>query len=180
MIQELYQSAMKFAGEKHSAQKVPGTKANYLLHIANVSMEVIMAHKEDPIFDLELALPIAILHDTIEDTDATLEEIESEFGQEVAKGVLALTKSDAFETKQEKMADSLNRISSGPKEFGIVKLADRITNLQEPPVSWSNDKKRAYQIEAKEILNSLGSSNQYLKERLKSKIENYSSFLNEN
>ncbi|MCR9248778.1 MAG: HD domain-containing protein [bacterium] len=180
MIQELYQSAMKFAGEKHSAQKVPGTKANYLLHIANVSMEVIMAHKEDPIFDLELALPMAILHDTIEDTDATFEEIKSQFGLEVANGVLALTKSDAFETKQKKMADSLNRISSGANEVGIVKLADRITNLQEPPASWSVEKRKAYQQEAREILDRLGSTNQFLKNRLTSKIENYSSFLNEN
>lgn len=177
MIQELYQSAMKFAGEKHSAQKVPGTKANYLLHIANVSMEVIIAHKEDPVFDLELALPMAILHDTIEDTDTTFEEIKSQFGPVVANGVLALTKSDVFETKQEKMADSLNRISSGPKEIGIVKLADRITNLQEPPASWSVEKRKAYQQEAREILNRLGLANQFLKERLTSRIDNYSRFL---
>ena len=51
MIQELYQRAMKFAGEKHSEQKVTGTNSNYLLHISNVAMEVIVAYYEDDDFD---------------------------------------------------------------------------------------------------------------------------------
>ena len=49
-IQELYQKAMKFAGEMHHEQKVPGTNANYLLHISNVAMEVLMAYAHKPDF----------------------------------------------------------------------------------------------------------------------------------
>ena len=44
MNQELYQKAMKFAGEKHKDQKVPGTNSNYLLHISNVAMEILVAY----------------------------------------------------------------------------------------------------------------------------------------
>ncbi len=56
MTQELYQEAMKFAGEKHSAQKVPGTNANYLLHISNVAMEVLMAYNFEKNFEKRSAL----------------------------------------------------------------------------------------------------------------------------
>ena len=44
MTQEIYQEAIKFAGEKHKNQQVPGTEANYLLHISNVAMEIFTAY----------------------------------------------------------------------------------------------------------------------------------------
>ncbi|WBX77874.1 hypothetical protein PG911_06365 [Tenacibaculum ovolyticum] len=62
MTQELYQKAMKYAGEKHSEQKVPGTNSNYLLHISNVAMEVLMAYHYDNSFDINFAIQTAILH----------------------------------------------------------------------------------------------------------------------
>ena len=107
MIQETYQRAIKFAGEKHSKQKVPGTNANYLLHISNVAMEVLMAYKAGENFDILLAIQIALLHDTIEDTDTDFDEIESLFGKPVAEGVQALTKDETLPNKQERMLDSL-------------------------------------------------------------------------
>jgi (p)ppGpp synthase/HD superfamily hydrolase len=80
-----YQKAMKFAGEKHKAQLVPGTEANYLLHIANVSMEILTAHIHAPCFDLKFAVQVAVLHDCLEDTDTTEVELSSVFGFEVMK-----------------------------------------------------------------------------------------------
>lgn len=68
MTQEIYQEAIKFAGDKHKNQKVPGTDANYLLHISNVAMEIILASKEDGNFDINYAVQLALLHDTLEDT----------------------------------------------------------------------------------------------------------------
>ena len=67
MTQELYQEAMSFAGEKHSEQLVPGTTSNYLLHISNVAMEVLIAYNYAKDFDIDFAIQIAILHDTLED-----------------------------------------------------------------------------------------------------------------
>ena len=69
MIQELYQKAIKFAGEKHKDQKVPGTNSNYLMHISNVTMEIILAYCANDNFDLSYAVQLAILHDTLEDTE---------------------------------------------------------------------------------------------------------------
>lgn len=177
MTQDLYQKAMKFAGEKHSNQKVPGTKANYLLHISNVAMEVLMAYNIKPSFDLDFAIQVAILHDTIEDTTADFEEIKNEFNEEIAVAVQALTKNEKLTSKEERMKDSLSRINELRKEVGLVKLADRITNLQTPPEHWSKAKSLKYWEEAKLIVDKLKGKNSYLQKRLDRKIEEYGSRL---
>ena len=173
MTQEKYQKAMKFAGEKHWNQKVPGSQANYLLHISNVAMEVIMAHSFRKTFDLDFAVQVAILHDTLEDTDATFGEMENLFGAQVANAVQALTKNRDLTSKKEKMMDSLQRIHLQPKEVGIVKLADRITNLQQPPAHWSVEKITNYLAEAEIIAASFQDKNDFLYQRIVEKISAY-------
>lgn len=176
MTQELYQKALKFAGEKHSSQQVPGTAANYLLHISNVAMEVMVAHANAATFDLNWALQVAILHDTLEDTDTTFDELASNFDESIAIAVQALTKDSAIESKEQKMIDSLARINRLQKEVGIVKLADRITNLQKPPNHWTPDKIRKYHEEARLIAQTLSNKNEYLHRRLLSKMDDYLSY----
>jgi guanosine-3',5'-bis(diphosphate) 3'-pyrophosphohydrolase len=173
MTQEIYQKAMKFAGEKHYKQKVPGTNSNYLLHISNVAMEVLVAYNFDNNFDIDFAIQTAILHDTIEDTDTDFNEIKNTFGVNVAEAVQALTKDDEISSKEERMLDSLDRINKLPKEVGIVKLADRITNLQTPPSNWANIKICNYLKEAKSISKTLCNKNDYLNKRLETKISEY-------
>jgi len=173
MTQDLYQKAMKFAGEKHSEQKVPGTNANYLLHLSNVAMEVLVAYNQDQSFDINYAIQAAILHDVIEDTNTTYEEVKLLFGEPVAAGVKALTKNTNLASKAESMADSLARIKVSPQEIGLVKLADRITNLQTPPQHWNKDKMLRYCAEAKVIARELHNKNAYLNQRLRSKIAEY-------
>lgn len=69
--------------------------------------------------------------------------------------------------------DSLSRINEAGKETGIVKLADRITNLQQPPGHWTNDKIRDYLGEARLISRMLHDKNEYLNTRLEVKIAEY-------
>ncbi len=173
MIQDLYQEALKFAGEMHADQKVPGTRANYLLHISNVTMEVLLANAYENNFDLNYAVQIAILHDTIEDTAATFEDISQRFGEPIALAVQALTKDESISSKELRMLDSLRRINLLPKEVGLVKIADRITNLQKPPSHWSQDKVRQYGEESKTIYHALVDKNAYLYQRLEDKINSY-------
>lgn len=177
MIQEIYQKAMKYAGEQHSKQLVPGTNSNYLLHISNVAMEILIAYNNSKNFNLEYTIQVAILHDTIEDTSSTFEEIEELFGEEIARGVQALTKNEHLSTKEEMMLDSLQRINEQIDEVGIVKLADRITNLQNPPSHWTNEKIKRYLNEAKLISKSLQNKNKYLNERIELKIEEYEQYV---
>lgn len=173
MIQDIYQKAIKFAGKKHYDQKVTGMKANYLLHISNVAMEVLSAYCESGNFDLNYAIQLALLHDTIEDTDTTFDEIKEEFGEKVAVGVKALTKDSRILNKKARMRDSLNRINDLSDEVGLVKLADRITNLQAPPDSWDSQKIKYYLEEAKIISKILQNKNDYLNKRLEMKILAY-------
>jgi (p)ppGpp synthase/HD superfamily hydrolase len=177
MIQETYQEAMRFAGEKHAGQQVPGTTANYLLHISCVAMEVLQAHREEPDFDLPFAIIVAILHDTLEDTETSPEELEQRFGSQVRDAVQSLTKDGSVTGKKERMADSLKRILGQPKEVAIVKIADRITNLQEPPDYWTAEKRAAYLEEAGEIAMTLSGKHAFLDKRIRQKIDNYRTFI---
>lgn len=174
--QSTYQKAMKFAAEAHAQQTVPGSSANYLLHISNVVMEIIMAHHNEPTFDLEFAIQVGALHDILEDVEDITEEVLLEnFSIEVVEAVKTLTKDDRIKDKELKLLDSLDRTASSKfKEASIVKLADRITNLQPPPPHWSQKKCEAYAEQAKIILSKFGASHLYLSTRLKNLINFYS------
>ena len=92
-------------------------------------MEILMAAPYTAGFDI--AFQIALLHDTVEDTATTPDELTTQFGHDIAEGVVALTKNTAL-PKSEAMPDSLRRIKTLRKEVWAVKLGDRISNLQAP------------------------------------------------
>ena len=177
--QDLYTKAQNFSSQAHKGQKVPGSDLPYITHIANVVMEVMSAiSMSNSLNDPDLAVQCACLHDVLEDTQVTYQQLRSEFGQDVADGVLALTKNSDLTNKAEKMQDSLNRIRKQPVEVWMVKLADRITNLQPPPRHWTKGNIRRYYVEAIEIHSALGSANESLSSRLLDKIKSYKRFLN--
>ncbi|BAY07154.1 HD domain-containing protein [Calothrix sp. NIES-2098] len=174
--QDKYIKAYEFAAKAHQGQKMPGSEIPYIMHLSFVSMEVIAALNAEKEADGNLAIQCAILHDTIEDTSKTYEQITEEFGEAVAKGVLALTK-DSNLAKNLQMADSLHRIKQQPKEIWMVKLADRITNLQAPPHYWTTDKITRYREEGIQIYEALKDASDFLASRLAIKIEDYQSFI---
>ena len=139
-------------------------------------MEVMAICDDQDIKQPTLAVLCALLHDTIEDTEITYEQLVEQFGVEVAQGVSALTKDNNLTTKQAKMEDSLRRIKLQPSAVWLVKLADRITNLQPPPGHWNKDKTNRYRVEAQLILAQLGSANAMLAKRLQQKIDNYQQY----
>jgi (p)ppGpp synthase/HD superfamily hydrolase len=141
-----------------------------------VSMEIMAALNHETGMDGNFAVQAAILHDTIEDTDTTYEELLSEFGQHVADGILALTKDKKIE-KQHQMSDSLRRIKLQPKEIWMVKMADRITNLQPPPPYWATEKRKKYLGQAKLILDELRFGSDFLSKRLNDKINAYQCYI---
>jgi len=176
--QDVYLKTLLFAGKAHIGQKVPGTDLSYVVHITNVAMEVASAltHTNEQKIDVTLAVQCALLHDTIEDTAVTYEEIKSIFGEQVANGVLALTKNTEL-PKAEQMQDSLQRIVEQGAAIRIVKMADRINNMQPPPLYWTLEKKQGYHKEAQFILEQLGGVHSYIEERLAQKIINYNHYL---
>jgi len=184
--QDIYISAYRFAAEAHwnskKKQVVPGTDIPYLMHFSLVAMEVMAALKKESGLDGNLAIQCALLHDTIEDTETTYDQLVEEFGIEVADGVHALTKDESVgadlskqEQKKLQMADSLERIRKQPREIWMVKMADRITNLQPPPKHWIRDKISRYRKEAYEIYQCLKEGSHHLAARLEEKIDYYPS-----
>lgn len=177
-VQTLYQEAIKFATRKHvdQAQTITGTNLPYVVHLSNVAMEILIATTHTPHFDLEYAIQVALLHDTLEDTNTNFAELETAFGHATAQGVWALTK-DQNLPKEERMSDCFNKIKAMPHEIWAVKLADRITNMQAPPSTWSSSKKVDYLKEASSIWQHLKEGNKYLADRLAIKIEEYQQYI---
>ncbi len=178
--QDLFKRALDFAARVHSNQEVPGSGLPYVVHVAKVAMEVLAATEEDESALRNLALACALLHDTVEDSGpaeqpTVRQRIRAEFGAEVADGVDALTKDDRL-PKSDRMADSLRRILRHSRAVWLVKLADRITNLEPPPPSWSTEKCIAYDAEARAILETLGEASERLRRRFEQKLTQYQAY----
>lgn len=176
-----YAAAWEFVTLRHAGQtyggRSEGNQIPYINHLASVAAEVAWALGGAPGWDLDLAVQCALLHDVLEDTGTTADEVSTRFGPAVAAGVMALTKNNALASSEEKMADTLARIRQQPKEVWAVKLADRISNLYHPPFYWTPVKIAQYRDEASLILETLGPANARLATRLEAKIAAYGDHL---
>lgn len=175
---DAYQQAWRFAAEAHHGQKFPGTELPYIVHVSTVTAELCHAlaarlARNTPVAQPDLAMQCALLHDTVEDTAVTREQIATHFGEPIAAGVAALSKDPSVGDKPAQMRDSLARIREQPHEVWMVKLADRITNLQGPPHYWKPEKIRRYHGEAQDIHAALAEACPVLGARLQAKIEAY-------
>jgi guanosine-3',5'-bis(diphosphate) 3'-pyrophosphohydrolase len=176
IIQEQYKTALRFAAASHQGQLLPGTDLPYLVHVISVATEVMVAGYHTASFNTTFAVEVALLHDTIEDTGCSFKDIESKFGMQTANAVLALTKFSNLD-KAEQIPDSIRRIRQMEKEVWAVKLADRISNLDAPPLEWDYQKRRRYMDGAIFILDSLRDGNAYLSKRLEQKISDYEQYV---
>jgi (p)ppGpp synthase/HD superfamily hydrolase len=114
---DICQKAWTFASRKHEGQLYPGSEhLPYLTHIGAVLLELLPTLQANPYLDAELALCCAMLHDTVEDTETTIDEIFIVFGDETAAGVSALTKNKTLK-EDAAMRDSLDRIRHPVPEF---------------------------------------------------------------
>jgi GTP pyrophosphokinase len=117
--------AFKFAALKHKGQKRKFTGMPYIFHPVRV-YEIVEKYGGDPV-----QMAAAMLHDTIEDTGTTYEEILGLFGRETANMVMALT-NDPVEKERLGKSEYIARkaASLGPREL-LVKLADRLDNIND-------------------------------------------------
>jgi len=174
--QDLYIRAYRFAAEAHRWQRVPGTHLPYIMHLSFTAMEILAAAAAEDIGDADLALQCALLHDVLEDTMTSREKLRAEFGAAVTDGVLALTLNKRL-PRAEQMAECLTRLRLQRREIWMVKLADRITNLQRPPRHWKPDRIRDYRRESGVILEALAGASPFLAERLRVKLTEYADFV---
>ncbi len=125
---DIVQKAYAFAEEAHRGQ-LRSSGEPYMVHPTDVAQTLA---------DLRLDIPsiaTGLLHDTVEDTHATSEEIEKEFGKEIAELVDGATKLSkiTFKTSEEKQAENFRKmIIAMAKDIRviIIKLADRLNNMR--------------------------------------------------
>jgi hypothetical protein len=118
-----------FATTHHRGQCYPETDIPHVAHLWAVSDLARKLTTNYPGLDPEFAAIVSVLHDIIEDTDITHDELVRRFGFEIADGVLAMTR-DRAKIETEQIPDCLIRIKEQPKEVWIAKISDRIYNLK--------------------------------------------------
>ena len=147
--EELIRRAYDYAEKKHFGQKrISGD--DYILHPLNVALILTEISADAP------CMAAALMHDTIEDSDATKEEIEELLGSEIALLVDGVTKINKinFSTDTEASAAYQRKILVGLSEdvrVIIIKLADRLHNMRTLHVL-SEEKQKRKAKETLEIL----------------------------
>ena len=136
--------AVQFAAHKHRDQRRKDKEAspyiNHPIAVANVLAEV------GGITDVT-TLVGAVLHDTIEDTETTPQELETEFGREVRELVAEVTddKNLPPDVRKQLQIDHAPHVTERAK---AIKLGDKICNVRDvigsPPTTWSLQRRKEY------------------------------------
>jgi guanosine-3',5'-bis(diphosphate) 3'-pyrophosphohydrolase len=144
--------ALSFAAYKHRDQRRKDVGAspyiNHPIALANVLCN------EGGVTDSKV-LCAALLHDTVEDTQTTPEELEVMFGAAIRSIVREVTDDKRLE-KEERKRLQVEHAAHASKEAKLVKLADKISNLRDiiesPPADWSLERKRSYFKWSKQVV----------------------------
>jgi guanosine-3',5'-bis(diphosphate) 3'-pyrophosphohydrolase len=136
--------AVHFAAEKHRLQKRKDEDASpYINHPIEVA--AILAGLGG-VRDIAL-LAAAVLHDTVEDTMTSPEEIEREFGRKVRLLVQEVSDDKSLPQGERKRLQ-IEHAPGLSREAKLIKLADKISNVADvsgnPPAAWSLDRRRDY------------------------------------
>lgn len=136
-------AALHFAADKHRDQRRKGEDASPFINHPIVVAETLARFG---ITDL-VTLQAAILHDTIEDTESTAEEIEQLFGAEVRQVVMEVT-DDKGLPKHQRKEDQVRHATSLSRRARLIRIADKISNVHDilysPPAEWPLDWRLGY------------------------------------
>ena len=116
--------ALEFSARAHLTQKRKGTDIPYITHPYAVGM--ILTNAGCP----EELVIAGILHDTVEDTEVNLGQIETEFGSTVAAIVSGCSEPDKQKSWQERKQHTLDILGSAPESVQIVACADKLHNIR--------------------------------------------------
>jgi len=147
--------ALEFAAQKHRDQRRKDKNAspyiNHPIQLANV------LRQEGGVAD-PVVIAAALLHDTVEDTETTWQELRGEFGDEIASIVQEVTDVQWLKKIVRKRLQ-VAKARHASQAARLVKLADKICNLRDvaarPPASWSLERRREYFEWAKEVVDKL-------------------------
>lgn len=144
--------ALAFAAHKHRDQRRKDAEASpYINH--PIALAEVLA-REGGVADIEV-LAAALLHDTIEDTDTTVDELRREFGERIA-GIVVEVTDDTQLPKADRKRLQIEHSASLSPGARLVKLADKICNLRDvagrPPAKWDLQRRQEYFEWAKKVI----------------------------
>lgn len=157
--------ALRFSAEKHSDQRRKDSKSSpYINHPIQVAETLWTI---GGVRDVNL-LAAAILHDTIEDTNATPDEIQSLFGGDVLALVLEVTDDKSLPKEVRKQLQIENAARKSPRAK-LIRLADKLCNIHDithyPPTTWPLKRKQEYLLWSEKVVRGLRGTNKELEAR---------------
>ena len=157
--------AIEFAAHKHKDQRRKNVQAtpyiNHPIALAQVLRE------EGKVRDT-VVIAAALLHDTIEDTQTTYEELRGQFGATIADCVVEVT-DVKFLGKTARKRLQVAKAGRASKAAKQVKLADKICNLRDilasPPEDWSLARRQEYFDDARKLVDKVRGANARLEKK---------------
>lgn len=159
---DLVIKALAFAAHKHRDQRRKDASGSpYINHPIDLAH---VLSREGGVTDPHV-IAAALLHDTIEDTETTPDEIRRAFGREICEIVLEVTDDESLPAAERKRLQ-IEKSGQASEKARLVKLADKICNLRDmlanPPASWEIDRKQRYFDWAKQVVDQMRGTNNQL------------------
>jgi guanosine-3',5'-bis(diphosphate) 3'-pyrophosphohydrolase len=166
-------TALEFAAEKHRLQtRKDAQKTPYISHPIGVAFNLMSAGE---VRDAAVIIG-ALLHDTVEDTETTFEEIEEKFGKQVVGYVRELTDDRSLAQDARKRMQVINAAHKS-KGAAQIKLADKLYNLRDllnnPPKDWTQMRVDRYYEWAQSVVDRLPKANDKLYQAVEGVINTY-------
>ena len=162
--------AASFAAEKHKDQTRKGNGQPYINHPIEVAK---LLTDVGGIADTDMIVA-GLLHDTVEDTDTTFDELEEKFGSRAAGFVRELT-DDKSLPKAERKRLQVEHAPHMTREAKQIKIADKISNITDithnPPAGWSTERRREYIEWGERVVAGLRGVNAKLEQHFDSLVE---------
>jgi guanosine-3',5'-bis(diphosphate) 3'-pyrophosphohydrolase len=162
--------AIHFAAQKHRHQRRKDVEQSpYINHPIQVAYQLVdLAGVED-----SEVLMAAILHDTLEDTATTAQELEAQFGATVRQLVESVT-DDKRLPKPERKQRQIDHAATLSPGAALIKISDKIANVrdvaQSPPAGWDMARKQQYLDWAEAVVNNCPTSNLVLKQQFQQTV----------
>ena len=121
---DMLNNAIAYAVEKHRNGLRKGTKMPYIVHPLEVMHNLMLMGADKNL------MAAGVLHDTVEDTDATLEEIAAKFGDDVAALVSSHTEKDKSLSWKTRKEIALEHLKHANKREQMLVLADKLSNMR--------------------------------------------------
>lgn len=164
--------AYKFAADRHRTQRrKDDPETPYINHPASVAAHLAEAGVVAP-----LPLIVAVLHDTVEDTSATLADVQAAFGADVARAVGEVSDNRDL-PKVERKRRQVETAAGKSEAARLVKLADKLDNLlsmqKSVPRGWDAQRVRGYVVWALAVVQQLRGTNAALEDRLEAVFSDF-------